>query len=194
MNRIILIGNGFDLAHGLPTRYEDFINWYWEQWLINLKVCHFRTLSDGLCIFSIKSGQNTWHSLLFQLGYTFNALKGVDFVNAIIADKDNFEVIQSHLLFRICKSLQDKKWVDIENEYYCLLKEAVSNPEKYGCSSQEINNQLQRILVLLTQYLCSLQLDNFVYNDFIRHLIYEPININDISIGGLRHYYDHCNT
>ena len=30
MNRIILIGNGFDLAHGLPTRYEDFINWYWE--------------------------------------------------------------------------------------------------------------------------------------------------------------------
>lgn len=31
MNRIILIGNGFDLAHGLPTRYEDFINWYWEK-------------------------------------------------------------------------------------------------------------------------------------------------------------------
>ena len=31
MNRIIFIGNGFDLAHGLPTRYEDFINWYWEK-------------------------------------------------------------------------------------------------------------------------------------------------------------------
>jgi hypothetical protein len=25
MNRIVIIGNGFDLAHGLPTRYEDFI-------------------------------------------------------------------------------------------------------------------------------------------------------------------------
>lgn len=24
MNRIVLIGNGFDLAHGLNTRYEDF--------------------------------------------------------------------------------------------------------------------------------------------------------------------------
>ena len=23
MNRIVLIGNGFDLAHGLNTRYED---------------------------------------------------------------------------------------------------------------------------------------------------------------------------
>jgi len=33
MNRIILIGNGFDLAHGLKTRYEDFIDWFWEQQL-----------------------------------------------------------------------------------------------------------------------------------------------------------------
>ena len=30
MNRIILIGNGFDLAHGLDTRYVDFINKFWE--------------------------------------------------------------------------------------------------------------------------------------------------------------------
>ena len=29
MNRIILIGNGFDLAHGLPTSYKDFIQGYW---------------------------------------------------------------------------------------------------------------------------------------------------------------------
>jgi hypothetical protein len=33
MNRIILIGNGFDLAHGLPTRYEDFIDDYWEGFM-----------------------------------------------------------------------------------------------------------------------------------------------------------------
>lgn len=31
MNRLVLIGNGFDLAHGLKTKYEDFINWYWER-------------------------------------------------------------------------------------------------------------------------------------------------------------------
>lgn len=29
MNRIILIGNGFDLAHGLKTSYKDFIEDYW---------------------------------------------------------------------------------------------------------------------------------------------------------------------
>jgi hypothetical protein len=31
MNRIILIGNGFDLAHGLETSYRDFIDNFWEN-------------------------------------------------------------------------------------------------------------------------------------------------------------------
>jgi len=31
MNRIILIGNGFDLAHGLKTSYRDFIDDFWKQ-------------------------------------------------------------------------------------------------------------------------------------------------------------------
>lgn len=28
INRLILVGNGFDLSHGLKTRYNDFILWY----------------------------------------------------------------------------------------------------------------------------------------------------------------------
>lgn len=28
MNRLILLGNGFDLAHGMKTSYNDFILWY----------------------------------------------------------------------------------------------------------------------------------------------------------------------
>jgi hypothetical protein len=39
MNRIILIGNGFDLAHGLKTRYADFIDWFWEQETETIKNC-----------------------------------------------------------------------------------------------------------------------------------------------------------
>lgn len=29
MNRLILIGNGFDLAHRLKTSYKDFLNDFW---------------------------------------------------------------------------------------------------------------------------------------------------------------------
>ncbi len=39
MNRLVLIGNGFDIAHGLKTSYADFINWYWEQWESRLMGC-----------------------------------------------------------------------------------------------------------------------------------------------------------
>ena len=31
MNRIILIGNGFDLAHNMKTSYSHFINDFWEK-------------------------------------------------------------------------------------------------------------------------------------------------------------------
>ena len=31
MNRLILLGNGFDLAHRLKTSYNDFILWYLSQ-------------------------------------------------------------------------------------------------------------------------------------------------------------------
>ena len=31
MNRLVIIGNGFDMAHGFKTSYMDFINWYWDQ-------------------------------------------------------------------------------------------------------------------------------------------------------------------
>ena len=193
MNRIVLIGNGFDLAHGLKTGYDNFINWYWDKCLYNLRTCHYRTLSDGLITFSIKTGQDTWHSLLWQSGYTFNTPKGIDFINAIVADKDNFEVTKSQLIYRVCNSLNEQNWVDIENEYYALLKESVCHSESTKYSPIEINNQLEKLLQLLTQYLGSLPYDEaFPYNS-MRTLIYEPIRIDDISIKGLDHFYEHCN-
>ena len=48
MNRIVLIGNGFDLAHGLKTSYMDFIDWYWEQRVDELssKDCKSRFIAN----------------------------------------------------------------------------------------------------------------------------------------------------
>jgi hypothetical protein len=36
INRIILIGNGFDLAHGLKTSYGHFIKKFWEEQLVEV--------------------------------------------------------------------------------------------------------------------------------------------------------------
>jgi hypothetical protein len=34
MNRLVIIGNGFDLAHGLPTSDKDFIDDYWKNMIL----------------------------------------------------------------------------------------------------------------------------------------------------------------
>ncbi len=37
MNHIVLLGNGFDLAHGLKTSYTDFLLWYFKKALDSSK-------------------------------------------------------------------------------------------------------------------------------------------------------------
>ena len=49
MNRLVLIGNGFDLAHGLKTSYEDFIYWYWKSRILNSYEVRSNEWDDGLC-------------------------------------------------------------------------------------------------------------------------------------------------
>ena len=55
MNRLVLIGNGFDMAHGLKTSYMDFINWYWEQRLNDLLIEQTPISEDFLCKLEIKN-------------------------------------------------------------------------------------------------------------------------------------------
>jgi hypothetical protein len=50
MNRIILIGNGFDLAHGLKTTYNDFIDNYWDK----KTELFIRNYEEGSYIFVLK--------------------------------------------------------------------------------------------------------------------------------------------
>ena len=62
MNRLVLIGNGFDLAHRLKTSYMDFINWYWAQWGKRLLTSNNAVESDEFCSFSLKTTgrYSTW--------------------------------------------------------------------------------------------------------------------------------------
>ena len=52
MNRLIIIGNGFDLAHGIKTSYKDFI----ADYLCNAINTFFTiNLSSLLCNFSLSN-------------------------------------------------------------------------------------------------------------------------------------------
>ena len=68
MNRIIIIGNGFDLAHQLATRYEDFINWYWEDRGSYLVGSFGNHIDDGLCSFKLKEEVGLLDGIMFGGG------------------------------------------------------------------------------------------------------------------------------
>ena len=186
MNRLVLIGNGFDLAHGLKTRYEDFINWYWENWGVRLLYGMNRTETDDLCTFKINDGKEV-SNWAYAFGWYYqrtNPLIPWD-PNVVIqiAKEDtkfcNFSM--SPLLERITKSIETKRWVDIENEYYELLKQYVleNKPEP---QIEALNTQLHSLQEKLVEYLKSIEITDKLLRTDIRPQIYAPFKIHDISI------------
>ena len=68
MNRLVIIGNGFDMAHGLKTSYMDFINWYWERRLNAMLTEHASISEDCLCKLEIKNTKDcaSWSNFFFH--------------------------------------------------------------------------------------------------------------------------------
>lgn len=189
MNRIILIGNGFDLAHGLPTSYQQFVRWYCDQ-RINAFVGNITdTSSDLLCSFQDLRGQ-VWNVNAFNNGYNLHNACGKDIIDHLIKDKKFFKTTMAPFFKNIYQSIETKGWVDIENEYYNLLvKYAIKENSKENLS--ELNQQLQYIQGLLIQYL-SLVCRNCPQTiGSIARKIYEPIKTSDIAIGSSQALLDH---
>lgn len=154
MNRVVLVGNGFDLAHGLPTKYVDFIDWYWEECVKSLKMCRQYTWSDLLCTFTLKT-KETWLSFFYTNVGTFNVPKGSELIRRFRDQPEIFEIKLSPFFERIATSIEEKGWVDIENEYYTLLqslrKDDVCN------SPKRLNDELDYLKGNLAEYLNTVQ-------------------------------------
>lgn len=155
MNRLVLIGNGFDLAHGLKTSYEDFINWYWEDWGHRLLHGLTRDESDDLCSFRLKDNieASNW---AYVWGWHYqrkDVTKPWD-VNLVVEcakeNKDLCEFKMSPFFERIITSIETKGWVDIENEYYSLLVLLYSHVKD---NYLNLNKQLACLRDKLIEYL-----------------------------------------
>ena len=187
MNRIILIGNGFDLAHGLPTSYGNFIDWYWEQWKNHLENNNQTYTESPLLKFHNRSGEDISYFIDRKIGH----LTGRDIGVALMENDDSFSVEACPLLEEICTSIETKGWVDIENIYYNLLVKCSNYNDVEEL--QFLNIQFGRLQELLCEYLASIPKENFEDNERIRNIIYSPINPNDVSVAGKQHIIDHAN-
>lgn len=183
MNRIIIVGNGFDLAHQLATRYEDFINWYWEEWGHLLATSMNRNLTDGLCSFRLKKDVELagwyyvwgWHYHISTRDYPLR-----DLVKQAKTDTEvcNFDM---HSIFftEICKSIEEKGWVDIEAEYYRMLNSV------YLSSPQRLNEEFAIVRKKLIEYLTSIQDSNIndsIVNQATRGCMMAPFSAKEIAI------------
>ena len=181
MNRIVLIGNGFDLAHGLKTRYEDFIDWYWD-YRVNGFVNESKNISkDVLCSIEDLTNQ-PWHVSAYY-GYNLNSDTGKAIIKKLKADNYRFKFTYSPFFENICKSIKTKGWVDIENEYYNLLKiYALDSPSEADLVG--LNIQIKYLQERLIEYLGVINQQEIKVNQDIIKKIYAPIKIDDVSIEG----------
>lgn len=172
MNRIIIIGNGFDMAHNLKTGYKDFIDDYWngvtekvfggyDQWMKETYggVQYIGNCEDEFIVFEKKCGKT-------EINKSFFSCKKDTLLEKLylIIDEYNNDPntpMTVHLKFknlffeRISHQCSLVNWVDIENEYYAVLKELLQekNPQKQSENIRTLNKDFDDVKRLLEDYL-----------------------------------------
>lgn len=191
MNRIVLIGNGFDLAHGLKTKYEDFINWYWEKRVDGFVGNTSNVSKDPLCTFEIVASNECWNVFAFQLPRFFRRIPEKDVIQSIVGDTERFKSKFYTFFDRIIKSIETKGWVDIENEYYALLAQQTSPIIGIGntqrLDSKTLNFQLDYLKSLLIEYLKVEDKKEVEAIQPIKDKIYRPIKRREIAVANLNY-------
>lgn len=191
MNRLVIIGNGFDMAHGLKTSYKDFIEWYWEQRLDALLTETKPVSADCLCELKISDAEVCPSWFYFFHNQSYRNLKDgswkyapVDIIRGIVANPDDFSVTYSTFFSTILKSLETKGWVDIENDYYQLLKKNIDKPEIVN----QLNKELAYLQDKLVEYLNTQQTDT--RDDNLFDAIIDKLNPQDFSTEGSQKAFD----
>jgi hypothetical protein len=152
MNRLILVGNGFDLAHGLKTSYKDFIIWYLVECFGNVgyspknykdKLLQIQFKDLHYFASYINAHKQDWfkirltrEDLIYFISNHFEqkTIKELFNISTSVLDNDsNFEthysdnkpfniLVLSNLFRGLIINCEDCNWVDIEHEYFDQLK------------------------------------------------------------------------
>lgn len=185
MNRIVLVGNGFDLAHGLHTGYEHFMEWYWRRWGEALSVSGLKRETDGLCSFDLNPhlGYASWAEVRRD-NLSMSAFEWIEMAkrNASLCTFSQ----HSQFLGEICKSIESKGWVDVENEYYRLLNAQFSSPENLNDDFEIVKNKL-------VEYLDEIQYSKIVEMPILDEVgwkLISPIHEREISVKNRRQWID----
>lgn len=161
MNRLIIVGNGFDLSHGIKSRFIDFLDDYKND-VVDSFVKKFE--SRNLI------GQNTFfEDTLLKINYQSNSPSLTEQMSEITTFKDLIQLLQtfrclevkSHLLQKFINKINGgENWVDIESLYFKTLYTYSENVEYDKTKIQLFNQQFEFIKNGFIEYL-KVQLKQF---------------------------------
>ncbi len=185
MNKIFIIGNGFDLAHGLPTSYNHFIDDFWKKITINYeeeyikKIVYVDEINSGFLKYnSINSFDNIVANIeehCKEYGYFYDKIN-----HQYYTDRS-----RSHPIFKFQNDFFGKlnthktvyNWVDVENLYYYELKKIVKSQKLNLDRSDEdflidkkklvkkLNSEFDQIKDLFIKYIKDEVIDKYDFSD-----------------------------
>lgn len=155
MNDLYLIGNGFDLAHGLETSYNHFLLWYLNNFLEKYRIKgHPNQFEDDLLKIIVENGKYC----IPEYKTISELMKGVK--------ENGYRLKGKHDFFqKLIENYRDFKWVDIEYEYYVALVEIYKVLENKNLIRSDyhfnqvasLNNCFDAIRLKLIEYLQSIE-------------------------------------
>ncbi len=165
MNRLIIIGNGFDLAHKYPTKYEDFLLFYFKNTV-------FAKYQPGVGyddkLIKLSSGLDLMiHQDFESFGSLWQRILELKSNNNL---QVNWPPNAGHLLKEIVEN-SIHNWVDIEHAYYKLLKtklpkKGVGNLHSDIIGIQTLNEQFQFMISNLNDYIKRIPPPDSAHNPF----------------------------
>jgi len=202
MNRIILIGNGFDLAHGLKTSYKDFIDWFWkkeiekiadtsswrEKHIAYKKTDKYYFDSDYIKIESITPPQDlnvSTYDKLINLEYVCQPIS--QNISQII-ESGTKTTFKNNFLKVISEKSYLYNWGGIEEEYYEQLKAcAKTNDTK---KLEKLNEEFKQIKDELKQYLLEKIKKETKKIESLAHYMYSQFKWDDFTKEGKNNFLE----
>lgn len=183
MNRLIIIGNGFDLAHGLKTSYKDFIANY--LYLVINSIYLNRPFEDELINLIVKKG-NYYQPLPNDRIKIHESIQA--FIQILEGDTMFKLDFNSILLKNTFEQIENLNWVDFEIEYFNEVKNILNRKENPNYSLLNdlinLNKQFDVLKNKLIEYL--LEQESKYSNPFqlqrYGDLFTEPIEEKEISL------------
>lgn len=153
MNRLIIIGNGFDLAHGLKTRFSDFLNYYLVQ--LWPKLQNPKNQKDLLVNFQRTDTFFRENDVNFNTKTALSIIKKLYNPGKARFSGDPVFGIHSSYFEQSFKNYINGKWLDLETEYFHELMRIIEQWERkfnqHGDRKQIQNHKLEDIQKLNKQ-------------------------------------------